>query len=212
MSALRHNGDSSRHAAMGTLWASDGVGVPVSITQRADDILLIVLDRALEFISGPLDYLMLESTGGRGVLRTPGTGEVLEPNLLRFRTIIAEQEVVQRREFVRLTVAQRVRLDDAEGEKLLETLTTDLSGGGMRIVAPPAFDLPPETPVHFTMFLGGTEDGTQIEGNAEVVRRTGEDHIAFRFTEITHRSQERLIRFLFDRQRAALRITRGDTI
>lgn len=201
---------------MGTLWASDGVSVPVSITQRGEDILLLILDRGMEFVSGPLDYLMLESTGGRGVLRTPGAGEVLEPNLLRFRTIVEEQEVVQRREFVRLTVAQRVRLDkvggETDGEKLIETLTTDLSGGGMRVIVPPAFDLPPGTPVHFTMFLGDDEDAPQIEGGAEVVRRTSDDHIAFHFTDITHRNQERLIRFVFDRQRAALRLTRGDTI
>ena len=62
----------------------DGVSVPVSITHHGDDLLLVILDGAGEFVAGPLDVLTLESAGARGIVRTPGSAELIEANLLRF--------------------------------------------------------------------------------------------------------------------------------
>jgi hypothetical protein len=209
MTSTSARAERAKHAPTGRLWAPDGFSVPVSITQRADDILLVILAGAEEFIDGPLSYLMLESTGSRGVVRTPGAAELLEPNLLRF---VFDQmpELVQRREFVRVTVAKRVVLENEEGDVVVNALSVDLSGGGMLVQLPRRAELPVEPEFYFTIYLGLTEYDDQVGGTAKIVRKLSGDRAAIGFHELDRREQERLIRYVFERQRIALAVTRGD--
>jgi hypothetical protein len=50
----------ARHGGTGRLFSTDGLNVPVSITRHGDDLLLVILDGAEEFVAGPLTLLMLE--------------------------------------------------------------------------------------------------------------------------------------------------------
>lgn len=209
MSSISERAERAKHAPTGRLWAPDGFSVPVSITQRADDILLVILAGATEFIDGPLSYLMLESTGARGVVRTPGAGELLEPNLLRF-VFDQTPELVQRRDFVRVTVAKRVVLENEDGDVVVNALSVDLSGGGMLVQLPRAAELPAEIELYFTIYLGLTEYDDQVSGTVKVVRKLSGDRVALGFHELDRREQERLIRYVFERQRIALAVTRGD--
>jgi PilZ domain len=211
MTSTSQSGESAKHAATGTLFAGDGLSVPVSITQRSDDILLVILDGGGEFLGGPLVGLTLESTGGRGVLRTPGAAEQIEPNLLRF-VIDESPDMVQRREFVRVTVAKRVVLEDAEGEVFTEGLTVDISGGGMLVNVRKPEAVPDDQEIYFALYLGLTDYDDQVTGLANIVRRHADGRIGLGYKDISRRDQERLIRFVFERQRVALAMTRGDTI
>jgi hypothetical protein len=211
MTSLNHRPRRLRHAPTGRLFAQDGLSVPVSITQRSDDIVLVILDGAEEFISNPLSLLMLESAGSRGIVRTSGSAELIEQNLLRF-VLDDHPELVQRREYVRVVAAKRVVFADEEGEKIADALTVDLSGGGMLVQLPRSAELPVDEPVRFTVYLGLTDYDDQVCGSAHVIRTNPDRQVAMVFDHISHSDQERLIRFVFERQRVALRVTRGDTI
>jgi PilZ domain len=210
MTSTSQSGESARHAAIGTLFAGDGLSVPVSITQRSEDILLVILEGGDEFTSGSLVGLILESTGGRGVLRTQGAAEQIEPNLLRF-VIDESPDMVQRREFVRVTVAKRVVLEDEEGEVFTEGLTVDISGGGMLVNVRKPEAVPDDQEIYFSLYLGLTDYDDQVSGLASIVRRHADGRIGLGYKDISRRDQERLIRFVFERQRVALAMTRGDT-
>ena len=132
MTSLDNKPRQAKHGTSGRLIALDGVSVPVSITHHGDDLLLVIMDGAGEFVAGPLDVLTLESAGARGIVRTPGSAELIEANLLRF-TLDETPELVQRREFVRVTAAKRIILEDEEGKVLANALTVDISGGGLLV-------------------------------------------------------------------------------
>jgi hypothetical protein len=210
MSSLGHR-PGARHGANGRLFSQDGLSVPVSISYHGEDVLLVVLDGVDELVAGPLSMLMLESAGSRGIVRTPGAAELIEANLLRF-VLESSIEVVQRREFVRVIAAKRLVLEDEAGDPVAEGLTVDISGGGMLVQLPRSAEVPMDTTLFFSLFLGLTDYDDQVSGTAQAVRRGEDNRVAMEFEQISHRDQERLIRFVFERQRVALRVTRGDTL
>ena len=201
----------AKHGANGRLFSQDGLSVPVSISYHGEDVLLVVLDGVDELIAGPLSMLMLESAGARGIVRTPGNAELIESNLLRF-VLESSVELVQRREFVRVIAAKRLVLEDEDGELVAEGLTVDISGGGMLVQMPRAAEVPMNATLFFSLFLGMTDYDDQVNGTAQIVRARDNNQFALEFEHISHRDQERLIRFVFERQRVALRVTRGDTL
>jgi hypothetical protein len=209
MTSLDDKPRHTKHATTGHLFAQDGFSVPVSITHHGEDLLLVIMDRAGEFVAGPLDVLTLESCGARGIVRTPGSAELIEANLLRFR-LEETPELVQRREFVRVTAAKRIILEDEEGKVLANALTVDISGGGLLVRIPRSAGLPADESIYFVLYLGVTDYEDQVTGTLRVVRHKQDNQVALAFEHISRRDQERLIRFVFERQRVALRITRGD--
>ena len=201
----------AKHGPSGRLFLQDGLTVPVSISEHRDDLLIVVLDGLHELLSGPLSLLMLESTGSRGIVRTRGAAELVEGNLLKF-TLDDSVELVQRREFVRVIAAKRVVLEDDEGEVIADALTVDISGGGIRVQLPRSVEMPEEGRVFFSLFLGLTDYDDQVNGTAQIVDVRPDNQVALAFEHIAESEQDRLIRFVFERQRAALRLTRGDTL
>ncbi len=199
------------HGSAGQLFSQEGLSVPVSISHHGDDVLLVVLDGLEELLAGPLTLLMLESAGARGVVRTLGTAELVEGDLLRF-VLASASELVQRREFVRVVAAKRLVLEDEDGDVIAKGLTIDISGGGLRAQLPRSADAPLQTTLFFSLSLGLTDYDDQVSGTAQIVRRNDQNQVALEFEHISHRDQERLIRFVFERQRVALRVTRGDTL
>ncbi|HTW11731.1 MAG TPA: PilZ domain-containing protein [Solirubrobacteraceae bacterium] len=197
-----------KHAPMGQLYSADGTVVRVSITHREEDILLVLLDDPGSLFDQPLAGLTLESTGGRGVLRTPGTAQRVDTNLLRF-FLEETADVVQRREFVRVTAAQRVVFVDLDDNVIADTVTVNLSGGGMLVRRPSSAVL--EGDLFFDLYLNDTGEGGRISGTAKVIRHVGLDATAMGFADISRADRERLIHFIFDKQRVTLAVTRGDT-
>jgi hypothetical protein len=209
MTSLDDTRLNAKHGTSGRLIAQDGDSVPVSITHHGNELLLVVLDRAGEFIAGPLDCMTLESSGARGIVRTPGTADVIEANLLRF-TLDEIPEVVQRREFVRVTAAKRIVLENEKGDVIADALTVDISGGGLLVQLPRTKGLPHEGSIYFSLYLGLTDHDDEVNGTLRVVRRRNDNQYALVFEHISHANQQRLIRFVFERQRVALKVTRGD--
>jgi hypothetical protein len=201
----------ARHGATGRLYSQDGLSVPVSITHHNEDLLLVILEGVDELVAGPLTLLMLESAGARGIVRTPGAAELVEANLLRF-VLDDSVELVQRREFVRVTSAKRLVLEDEDGDVVAEGLTVDISGGGLLMQLPRSAEMPSQGIFFFSLYLGLTDYDDQVNGTVRVVRKRDDNKVALAFEHISHRDQERLVRFVFERQRVALRVTRGNTV
>jgi c-di-GMP-binding flagellar brake protein YcgR len=109
-----------------------------------------------------------------------------------------ERPAENRREYVRVGAAQTVQISSSG--KRMQTLTIDLSGGGMCVTHE---ELELGAVVHFTLELGPGDP--PIHGKARVVRQgTDEERFGLKFEEIDPAEQQRLIRFIFQCQRAAL--------
>jgi c-di-GMP-binding flagellar brake protein YcgR len=135
-----------------------------------------------------------------------GTAVRIEGDLVRF-TVDGQPQIVQRRQFVRVIAPQPVTLDDDDGW-VSDTRSLNISGGGMLVSGPAALDLDRE--IRFAISLG--EELAPVTGLGRVVRAASDQQRAIVFEQIRQGDRERLIHFIFDRQRAALAITRGDTV
>jgi c-di-GMP-binding flagellar brake protein YcgR len=95
---------------------------------------------------------------------------------------------------------QSVILGDEVGSVRIDGKAIDLSGGGMLLGGGDRLEL--DSVVRFRLSLGaGTPD---IEGRARVVRADDEGRRALVFEEIDPDERQRLIHFVFERQREAL--------
>ena len=183
----------------GKLTTPEGSHIPVRVFDRGGDFLMLVLmlDDGGELAHDALEPLVLEYVSARGVLRFRGQAALQERDLVRFE-IAAEPEVTQRREFVRVPSLQSVVLDDER--KPLDAMAIDLSGGGMLLGAGASLEL--DSIVRFSLDLG--PGARQITGRARVVRADEDGRCALVFEEISQDDRQRLIHFVFERQREAL--------
>ncbi len=188
------------------LQTADGHKLAVSISTHGDDMLLVLLVNPGPLLRREDDELLLESITSRGVIRMHGTATKLDVDLYRFQPL-GEPEVIQRREYVRIVAPQQVRLDDLAGV-VVDTQSVNISGGGMLIAARDA--IPEGTELKFTLGLERSEP--PLIGLGRVVRCSEEHQLGIVFTEISDLDRDRLIRFIFDRQRRALALTRGDGV
>jgi hypothetical protein len=196
------------HGTTGQLISADGTRVEVAITERREDILLAILGEVGTLFDHPLEGMVLESTAERGVIRTRGSGQRVDEMLVRF-FVADTANVVQRRQFVRVVAPQRIVLEDAESDELLaDTIAVNISGGGALLKVKKPIET--ETHVYFELFL---EDSfPPVTGQARVIRATEDSQQAIVFEQISRVDRERLIHFIFERQRHALAVTRGDAL
>ncbi|HUA47865.1 MAG TPA: PilZ domain-containing protein [Solirubrobacteraceae bacterium] len=189
----------------GKLTTSVGSHIPVRVYERSGDYLMLVLmlDAGDELSQDVVEPLLLEYVSPRGLVRFHGQAVVQERDLVRF-DVSAAAEVTQRREFVRVPAAQKVEVakghDSRAGVDRIDAHAIDISGGGMLLSG--AEGLPLGTHVRFSLNLGA---GVKpIEGNAQVVRAGDEGKRALVFDQISRGDRQRLIHFVFERQREAL--------
>lgn len=198
-----------RPGATGHLRVNDATALPVHVAAGGAEILLVLLIDPGPLLAGVTADLLLESVSSRGLVRIRGTAVRVDSDLVRFEAE-GNPEVIQRRQFVRVVAPQRVTLDDACGS-VCDTRSLNISGGGMLIAGPTHGDtLEVGTEIRFSLYLG--EDEPPVAGLGRVVRSANEDQRAIVFEEISKLDRERLIHFIFDRQRVALAVTRGDTV
>jgi hypothetical protein len=191
----------------GQLSIPEGPSLGVSISVRGDDMMLVLLVNPGSLLERHEGELILESITSRGLVRLRGTVEHVEADLVRFQPF-ADPELIQRREFVRVIAPQRVTLQDVAG-LVVDTHSVNISGGGM-LISPPAPAPPIETVLQFSLDLGPRQ--TPVVGVGKVVRSAQDSQLGIMFTEISDLDRDRLIRFIFDRQRRALALTRGDSL
>ena len=185
----------------GKLTTPVGSHIPVRVYERGGDFLMLVLmlDAADELGDDALEPLVLEYVSARGLVRFRGQAVLQEQDLVRFE-LSAEPEVTQRREFVRVPSLQDVVLGNEPGRAKLDTKAIDLSGGGMLLSGAGGLEL--DSTVRFSLDLGA--GAREIEGRARVVRADEKGRRALVFEQIAKHDRQRLIRFLFERQREAL--------
>jgi PilZ domain len=182
----------------GKLTTAAGDHVPVRVFERTGQELMVILMVAPEGrVDG--DDLLLEYTSARGLVRLHGDATLEGHDQVCFR-VRDEPSVVQRREFVRVEASQPVVLIGEEAGSALSAHAIELSGGGMLLAGSAA--LPLDASVRFTLNLGPGH--LPISGLGHVVRVEGSGRYAVAFDAITHADRQRLIHFIFQRQRDAL--------
>ncbi len=114
--------------------------------------------------------------------------------------VVEDPEVLQRREFVRVGAAQPVVLISDDDSSVLSGHAIEVSGGGMLLAGSEALEL--DASVRFTLNLGNGSD--PINGRGRIVRVEGSGRRALVFDDISQGDRQRLVHFVFERQRAAL--------
>jgi hypothetical protein len=185
----------------GKLTTPVGSHIPVRVFERGGDFLMLVLmlDDGEELGQDALEPLVLEYVSARGVVRFEGQAMLQERDLVRFEVSTAA-EVTQRREFVRVPALQSVVLDGDAASVRIDGKAIDLSGGGMLLGGGDRLEL--DSIVRFRLNLGAGV--REIEGRARVVRADDEGRRALVFEQISQDERQRLIHFVFERQREAL--------
>ena len=142
----------------------------------------------------------------RGIQRFNGTLELDDRTPDRLRVaVLGEAERIQRREWARVEAVVPVKVKGIDEPVDGETTTLNLSGGGILVrdlwQMPLGIDvkveLQPEPGMPPIRFLG------------RVVRIAGKDEKGIRIDDIGRDDEERLVRVVRDRERAALRTARA---
>ena len=145
---------------------------------------------------------VLEATSARGLARLVGTlrqhqGQVDACKL----TFDQGPEVIQRRQFVRIDTTTPVTITREDGSRV-RNHTLNLSGAGLLLGGPE--DLEMDEWVTLAIDVGQGEP--PIHAGGRVVRETNEGHKGVRIEMIEEGDRERLIHFVFERQRIAPRV------
>ena len=131
------------------------------------------------------------AAGGAGVLHLALTGE---------------HERIQRREWARVQAVVPVSVAPLSGGAAPgRTHTLDVSAGGLLLQDP--WPLPVGADVRVAIALGGESDG--VAAVARVVREAAPGRKAVRLLELVHGDEERLVRYVRERERAQLWVMRG---
>lgn len=181
----------------GKLTAPGHESMPVRVFERGSDVLMLVvlLDADTGVAPERTEPVLLEYSSVQGLIRMHGEARLEQRDLIRFSAIEAP-EVLQRREFVRIDAPQPVQLTDPGGTPIV-THAVDISGGGMLLRG--LEHLREGEMLRFTLDLGPGE--APLEGRARVVRVDEDGHRGLVFEAISSAERQRLIHFIFDRQR-----------
>jgi len=146
------------------------------------------------------DDVVLEYTAVRGLYRRRGDGrfDVGGVDTLRFVPVV-EAELIQRRGFARVEaeVPVSVSIDDVSPPLLVES--TDLSGSGARLQPAPSHYLDLGRMVWLEISISGADEPIQARGT--VLRELEDGSKGVHFDYIPEHHRDRLVRFLFERQR-----------
>jgi hypothetical protein len=147
----------------------------------------------------------LEFTNRRGVCRLVGTAHAAAgTRALHFETD-GEIDLIQRRDYVRVEAYVPVTYQPlGPGGFTVTAHTRDVSGGGVQVADAQALRLGDELPM--TLELGEGEEPVAVV--AEVVREIGERGFGLRFVDIDPNERQRVIRWVFARERLARQVGR----
>jgi PilZ domain-containing protein len=182
------------------------VGMIPATIEKADaaavTVALAVKDDRIPRLVG--HEIAVEITSGRGIHRYTGTLSGERSGSLTI-TLSGDVERIQRREFVRVAAHIDVTVRGIDEEVGGETTTLDLSGSGMRIQD--KFDLPLGIDVRIELQM---PDGLPLGALGRVVRVGSEpDQKGIRFDSVSRADEDRLMRYIRDREVKALRASRG---
>lgn len=176
-----------------------GERLPGRVAEKEQDELLILLMVPAKDPLGPaqLRQIVLELSGSKGLTRLEGNVIAEERDLLRFRDLHAI-DVLQRREYVRVKAARTVLVTLPGSYAPIESCSVDISGGGMLLGGLDYVNVGERVSFRLTT----NPDSPQICGSGQVVRCDPGGQRAIAFDSISDGDRRRLIRFVFERQRA----------
>jgi hypothetical protein len=146
----------------------------------------------------------VEATSGRGIFRFPGTLQAERNGSLTI-ALTGEVERIQRREFVRIEAFLDVTVRGVDEPVGGETTTVDISGSGIQIHD--KWELALGTDVRVELHL---PEGPPLRALGRVMRAGAEpNQKGIRMDGIARADEDRLMRYIRDREVQALRATRG---
>ncbi|HEX8101129.1 MAG TPA: PilZ domain-containing protein [Solirubrobacteraceae bacterium] len=188
--------------------AAEGAELSARVDAADDDEMTLVLAQPPEGVDRMRDRpAVIEYKTPRGVYRLSGeiagTGD--GPEVLRVRRD-GHDDVIQRRDFVRVEASVPLRVtitDPVRGAA--RTTTLDLSGGGLLVSDP--IGIPPGTEVDIELTLVPGEPPIVAAGR--VVREVAHDAKGVQIEHISRGDRERLVRFVTERERMAMKLAKG---
>ena len=185
-----------------TLVRASGEHIQARVAESDGESLLVGVmfrtERPLH--QGSLQDIVLEYASHRGRVRVRGTVTLQDRDLLRFRELCSV-EVLQEREYVRVRATRPVMVCTGGSQGTIRSYSVDLSGGGMLLAGPSTLKIGEQ--VQFRLIT--TPGSAPITGTGTVVRTDARGHRAISFEDIADSNQRRLVRFIFDCQRAERR-------
>lgn len=177
--------------------------VPAWISKLPEQRLQVVLR-----LRSPLDVDRLlgaevgvQFAGPLGLFRGRGAVDATGPGDETFVVALPpETRFVQRRADVRVSVSVPVTLRPDESEGWLEGVTRDVSGSGLLFAG--RCDLAVGATADLRLTTGSEQP--PIEGRARVMRITDDGCRGMAFTDLDATQRRRLVRFVFECERAAL--------
>ncbi len=187
---------SIRNVQLGTLPATvdtaNGPAVKVALAVKDDRISRLVGHD-----------MAIEATSARGIHRYGGTLSAQSGGSLTI-TLNGSVERIQRRDYVRVSAGLTVTVRGIEEKVGGETVTIDVSGSGIQIID--KWRLPLGLDVRVELQL---PEGEPVRSLGRVVRQGSEDdHKGIRLDGIGRQDEDRLMRFIRDREVQALRQSR----
>jgi PilZ domain len=178
--------------------------IPAKVLERGEDMLVVAITvPSRPFSHEQLERLVLEHSSARGRVRLRGsvvTQDPAEPDLVRIDSP-RSLEVLQEREYVRIKSARPVLVYDDRDRNQVQSFTVDVSGGGLLLAGPDTLRVGDEVKFRLTL----TPGVLPVSGTGRVVRIDGQGRRAVEFESISDLDRRRLVRFIFECQRAERR-------
>ncbi|HEY7829889.1 MAG TPA: PilZ domain-containing protein [Solirubrobacteraceae bacterium] len=191
-----------KRSATVTLVRDSGERIQARVAESSQDSLLVGVMFRTErpLTAGSLDDIVLEYASHRGRVRVRGTVTLEDSDLLRFRDLCSV-EVLQEREYVRVKATRPVMVCTGGSQGTVRSYSVDLSGGGMLLAGPNTLKIGERVEFRLTT----TPGSAPITGTGTVVRTDSRGHRAVSFEQIGEGDHRRLVRFIFECQRAERR-------
>jgi hypothetical protein len=176
-----------------TIERVDGAALTVALTVRESRLQrLIGHEIAVELLSG------------RGIYKHTGVLKADREGVLSIE-LEGGVERIQRREFVRVPAHVPVTVRGVDEPLGGATTTLDISGGGIRISDP--WSLPLGLDVRIELVL---PDSEPVRALGRVVRAAADDEKGISIESLARPDEDRMIRFIRERERQAMRAARAE--
>lgn len=184
--------------------AVDSGRIPARVIERsAAELVVAITVPVRAFSQAQLGSLRVEYVSPRGRVRLAGSlasQDSSDPEVVRL-TAPRSVEVLQEREFVRIRSARPVLVVCSGATGSVQSFTVDVSGGGLLLAGPDTLRVGDELTFRLTL----TDGVTPVTGSGRVVRVDPQGRRAVEFTSISDLDRRRLVRFIFECQRAERR-------
>lgn len=187
-----------------SLVLSSGERVPARVVERQEGVLLIAATVPLGALTDhQLETMMVEFVTARGRVRLRGRVTLKDPRDPDLLCVddLRSIEVLQEREYVRVKSARPVLVYVGRDQRQISSYTVDVSGGGFLLAGPDTLRVAEQIRFQLTIAPGAPP----ILGTGQVVRTDAQGRRSVAFTSISDLDQRRLVRFIFECQRAERR-------